>query len=153
MSYFKRSLCLGVLCGPVEGFYVNSGLYPDYITKVGMEEMRCGGYNQWGASLIFYPEWRKERRGWALDEKSQQQPHGPHHLILSKRATQTKIQTEDFRTGGRIEEGREKKWLVGLWCCNRANHLFTVPGRLLALHSSLLLFLNSMAPASTSRFR
>jgi len=32
------------------------------------------------------------------DEKSQQQAHGPHHLILSKRANQPKIQIEKFRT-------------------------------------------------------
>ena len=43
-------------------------------------------------------ETRGEERMGFDDEKSQQQAHGPHHLILSKRANQPKIQIEKFRT-------------------------------------------------------
>ena len=49
------------------------------------------------------------------DEKSQQQAHGPHHLILSKRANQPKIQIEKFRTEeDQNREGRRNGQACGV---------------------------------------
>lgn len=74
---------------------------------------------------------------------NKQQPYGPHHLTISKRANQPKIQAE------KGSSPLEQEWL-GLWFRSRASHPFTIHGSLLTLRSSLRLSLGSVAPASMS---